>query len=92
MYNFIDWLGLVAAICTTSAFIPQVVKVWRSGKADGISNGMYVILIVGLVLWLWYGVVLSAWPIILANAITLILAATILIMKWSFERRIERGN
>jgi MtN3 and saliva related transmembrane protein len=86
MHNATDYLGFIAAICTTSAFIPQAVKVWRNRTAADISSGMYVILIAGLAFWLCYGIALGAWPIILANAITLILATSILLMKWRFDR------
>jgi len=86
MQNIHDYLGFVAAICTTSAFIPQAVKVWRYRTASDISSGMYVILIIGLLLWLAYGVLLGAWPIIIANGVTLLLAGSILVMKFHFER------
>ena len=81
-----DWLGFVAAAFTTSAFLPQAVKVWRSRSAGDISLGMYLILITGIALWLTYGVLLDAWPIIIANGLTLLLAGSILLMKWHFGR------
>jgi MtN3 and saliva related transmembrane protein len=85
--NFdINHLGYVAAVCTTSAFIPQVRMVWRQRGAPGVSTGMYLIFIVGIIAWLLYGLALKAWPIIFANIITLGLAASILAMKWYFER------
>ncbi len=87
MHNFTDYLGFIAAFCTTSAFIPQAIKVWRQRTTADISSGMYVILIVGLAFWLFYGIALGAWPIILANGITLMLACSILAMKWRFERQ-----
>jgi MtN3 and saliva related transmembrane protein len=90
MHNVTDYLGFIAAICTTSAFIPQAVKVWRHRTTADISGGMYVLLIIGLAFWLSYGIALNAWPIILANGVTLILAASILIMKWRFERTAGR--
>ena len=82
----IDHLGFAAAACTTCAFIPQVLLVWRERAAAGISTGMYLIFIVGVALWFWYGVVLGAWPVIIANGLTLVLAASVLLMKWYFER------
>jgi hypothetical protein len=33
-----------------------------------------------------YGVLIEAWPIAINNAITLVLAASVLVMKWRFER------
>ena len=86
MQSAVDYLGFFAATCTTSAFIPQAIKVWRQRSAADISLGMYLIFMLGVALWLCYGILLGAWPIILANAITLLLAGSILAMKWHFER------
>ncbi len=87
MIPAIDLLGFVAATFTTSAFLPQALKVWRSRSTDDISLGMYLILTTGIALWLTYGVLLDAWPIIIANGLTLLLAGSILLMKWHFSRR-----
>jgi MtN3 and saliva related transmembrane protein len=81
-----DHLGFIAAICTTSAFVPQVLLVWRARVATGISTGMYLTFIVGLALWCCYGIMVGAWPVIIANGVTLLLASAILIMKLHFER------
>jgi MtN3 and saliva related transmembrane protein len=85
--NFtIDHLGFAAAVCTTGAFIPQVLLVWRQRGAPGVSTGMYLIFIIGVALWFGYGFVMQAWPIIVANGLTLVLATAVLAMKWYFER------
>ncbi len=81
-----DYIGFAAAICTTGAFIPQVLLVWRERAAAGVSSGMYAIFICGVALWLAYGIMLGAWPVIIANSVTLLLASSILLMKWHFER------
>ena len=83
----IDQVGYLAAICTTSAFIPQVLMVWRQRGAPGVSTGMYLIFITGITFWLFYGIALGAVPVIVANALTLALAVAILGMKLYFERR-----
>ena len=74
----ITLLGLVAATCTTAAFVPQVVKAWRSGSSADLSVGMYGLLTAGLSLWLAYGVLVRDLPIIVANAVTLALVLSIL--------------
>lgn len=86
----INQLGYVAAACTTSAFVPQVFLVWRQRGAPGVSIGMYLIFIAGVLLWTLYGLALSAWPIIIANGLTLLLASCVLAMKWYFERAARR--
>ena len=77
----VDWLGTVAGLCTTIAFLPQVVKVWRTRSARDISLGMYAILAIGIVFWLVYGWILGIWPVIVANAVTLVLVAVVIAMK-----------
>jgi MtN3 and saliva related transmembrane protein len=80
----LDILGFVAGVLTTAAFIPQVVKVWKTRSARDISLGMYSLFVSGVVLWLVYGLALGSWPIILANIFTLVLAVAILVMKLRF--------
>ncbi len=74
-------LGFVAGALTTIAFVPQVVKTWRTRSTQDISLGMFVIFCAGVALWLAYGVALHAVPVIAANAVTLVLALTIVALK-----------
>jgi MtN3 and saliva related transmembrane protein len=77
-------VGFIAAILTTVAFVPQIIRVWRTRSADDISLGMYTLFTLGVVLWLVYGILIDSWPIIFANCITLLLAGAVLIMKVKF--------
>ena len=79
-----DWIGSAAATLTTTAFIPQAWKVWRTRHTTDISLGMYTLFTLGVTLWLAYGIRLESWPIIIANSITLLLAGTVLVMKLKF--------
>ncbi len=74
-------IGLIAAICTTSSFVPQVVKILRSKRTQDVSLVMYAILTTGLFLWLVYGFILHDMPLILANLISLTLSMSVLILK-----------
>ena len=78
-------LGLIAAALTTTAFIPQVVKIWRSLHTKDISLGMFAIFSIGVFLWLLYGIRIDALPVILSNAITLVLSLTILVFKLRYK-------
>jgi MtN3 and saliva related transmembrane protein len=77
-------IGFIAAILTTVAFVPQVIRVWRSRSAADISLGMYTLFTLGVALWLVYGILIYSWPVIAANFITLLLAGTMLVMKVRF--------
>lgn len=72
-------IGLIAAVCTTFAFIPQVIKVWKTKQTMDLSLRMYSIMFIGILLWLVYGVRIESLSIILANVVTAILVGTILV-------------
>ncbi|MBT3281668.1 MAG: SemiSWEET transporter [Cryomorphaceae bacterium] len=74
-------VGLLAAFLTTSAFIPQVYKIYKEKNAAGISLTMYIILFTGVILWLIYGILISSLSIIIANGVTALLQLSIIIFK-----------
>ena len=77
----IKLLGFAAATCTTVAYAPQFIKVWRTRSTEDISLGMFLVMVLGLLLWLVYGILSGDGPLIVANAITIVLAGGILVMK-----------
>ena len=84
--NFIlKYIGFLAAFCTTFAFFPQAVKVWKTKSTKDISLYMFIIFTVGVFSWLIYGITISDIPIILANAATLILSLFILVYKIKYK-------
>jgi MtN3 and saliva related transmembrane protein len=80
-----DLLGMIAGSLTTIAFVPQVVKTWRSKSTHDISYGMFILFSLGLLLWLAYGIVIDALPIIVSNSVTLVLASIILGLKFRYK-------
>lgn len=79
--SFVSVIGLLAACCTTLAFVPQVVKTWRTRSTADVSLGMFVLMVLGMSAWLTYGLLIGDLPLILANAVTLSLASVILVLK-----------
>ncbi len=77
----LEWLGVVAATCTTLSFVPQAAKTIRTRDTSGISLWMYLVFTIGIGFWFGYGIVLASWPMIVSNAITFVLSATILGLK-----------
>ncbi len=82
----IELLGFAAALCTTAAFLPQAIRVWRTRSADDLSIPMFVLLVTGLSLWLAYGILLVSWPIIVANVFSLAFNLFILTAALRFRR------
>jgi len=78
-------LGLIAGACTTFAFLPQLLKIWKTKSTHDISLWMYVVICTGILLWLIYGIMIDSLPVILANAVTLVIAAMILILKIKYR-------
>jgi MtN3 and saliva related transmembrane protein len=84
---FINTIGLLAGLLTTVAFVPQVMKIYRTKSGRDISARMFTMFSIGIALWLYYGVLLQSLPIILANAVTLILTLAILALKIRYSGR-----
>lgn len=76
-----DVIGYIAAILTTSSFLPQAIKTIQTKDTAALSLGMYSLFTLGVFCWLIYGITIADQAIIFANAITFILAASILSFK-----------
>ncbi|MDU8884944.1 SemiSWEET transporter [Yeosuana sp. MJ-SS3] len=70
--DYIEIIGLIAATCTTAAFLPQVYKTWKTKDVAGLSLPMVLMLFIGVALWLLYGFLMKSISIIIANSITII--------------------
>ena len=81
MRVWVEYIGSLAAACTTLCWVPQAVKIIREKQTQGISLITQAVFTVGLALWLTYGILLTNWPLMLANAVTLVLSLVILILK-----------
>ena len=77
-------LGFVTGALGLSAFVPQVVKVWRQRSARDVSRLTFGLLAVATVLWIVDAFLASAPSLLVANAVTLVLVAAILVAKIRF--------
>ncbi len=83
--DYVNILGLAAGAMTTISFLPQAVKIYRTRHTRDLSLPMYIVFIIGVVLWLSYGIVVKSLPIAIANAITLVIGSYILVMKLKYK-------
>ena len=74
-----ELIGFIAAVCTTFAFLPQVIKVWKTKQTKDLSLRMYTVMFIGIFLWFVYGLRINSLSIILANIVTGFLVFTILV-------------
>ena len=83
----IEFFGYFAAILTTAAFLPQLVKTFKTKKAEDVSLITLIMFISGVGSWIIYGYAISSFPILIANIITFILNFFILISKIYYARK-----
>ncbi len=74
-------LGMVAGVCTTGCFVPQVWKIWREGDSEAISKRMYVVSVAAFSLWTVHGIMIGSAPVIIFNALNVLLTGAILFLK-----------
>ena len=85
-YKNIEFLGYIAAILTTTAFLPQLIKTIKTKKANDVSFVTLLMFICGVCFWIIYGYEISSVPILIANLITFILNVLILISKIFYSK------
>ena len=62
-----EFLGLIGGLLTTFAFVPQIIRIFRTKSAKDISLTFNLMVIVGGTLWLTYGIMDRLFPLILWN-------------------------
>ncbi len=83
----IEFFGYFAAILTTLAFLPQLIKTLKTKKAEDVSLITLIMFLTGVLSWIIYGYKISSTPILLANLITFVLNLLILIFKITFSKK-----
>ena len=83
----IEIIGLIAACLTTAAFVPQAVKIWKTKEVKDLSLTMYLVMLVGIILWFYYGYHLNSISIILANAVTGAIVLSIIFLKIKYSKK-----
>lgn len=80
-------VGTLAALCSMASFTPQIVKILRERRAEGVSLRMFIITTTGFVLWTAYGALLGSWPIMVSNTVCLLLSGSILVLRMRYGTR-----
>jgi MtN3 and saliva related transmembrane protein len=74
-------LGLAAGFLATGAMVPQVVKVWKTKQTRDLSLATFLMIDLGVGLWLVYGILIREVPVIAANLVGVLLLTSIVIAK-----------
>jgi MtN3 and saliva related transmembrane protein len=83
--DYITIIGLVAAALTVIAFLPQLIKVWKTRSTRDISLGMFSIFCAAVFLWFAYGLLTSDRPVTIANLVVFVQALVILAFKVKYK-------
>lgn len=81
LHPSVEIIGSLAALITTLAWLPQIMKILRERRTEDISLVTNAALATGIFLWLLYGLFIGSWPIIMANGVTFLFIATIIGLK-----------
>ncbi len=88
--NWISIIGLIAAVFTSTSFLPQALKTIRTRDTTSISLSMYILFTFGTLMWFIYGIASNNLPVWLANGFTLILASVILFFKIENTSKLQK--
>jgi MtN3 and saliva related transmembrane protein len=77
-------IGYIAALLGMVAWVPQAIRVWRTGDTRSLSLAANMLFLATVILWLVYGVMIVDWPIILANVVATLCMIAIVAAKLKF--------
>lgn len=84
--TLVSIVGVAAAILTTSSFLPQMIKAYRTKSMHDVSRYLMSMFATGTVLWMVYGIYKSDLVIVGANAIATVFNVVLLFMKFSYGK------
>ncbi|HEY1039755.1 MAG TPA: SemiSWEET family transporter [Bacteroidia bacterium] len=83
-------IGIAASIFTGIFLLPQLTKLIREKKAENISVGAIIILLIGLIGWIWYGVLKKDYIIIISNSFSMLINIITLYFSMRYKKQISQ--
>jgi MtN3 and saliva related transmembrane protein len=83
----ISMIGVAAAALTTSSFLPQIVRAYRTKSMGDVSRYLMSMFGTGTVLWMVYGIFKGDIVIIGANATAMVFNIILLYMKVAYRQK-----
>ena len=77
----LEIFGLIAGAVTSTGFVPQLIRGYRTKKLDDISYFMPIVLAFGMTLWFIYGFLLNAIAVMTANTFGAVCCLVLIAMK-----------
>jgi MtN3 and saliva related transmembrane protein len=85
-------LSIVAGICSSMSFLPQVIKTYKDKEAEDISMSMYAIVIIGLSLWTIIGIIYQNMAMVFFNGLAVSLCVVEISLKLKYHKINKRGE
>jgi MtN3 and saliva related transmembrane protein len=79
-------IGLIAGILTACSLLPQLIKTLKEHKTEGVSVFIFILLMCGTGLWVYYGILRDDLPLIITNAFSFVLNVTMLGLKIKYSK------
>ena len=78
-------IGVSASVLTACSLLPQLFKLIKDKEAEGVSLAMLIVLLLGLLLWVYYGCLKKDWIIIISNAFSLLVNIITLVLSIKYK-------
>lgn len=85
--SLVTIVGISASVLTSISSIPQLLKLIKEKKAEDISLKMFLVLLTGLGLWIYYGSLKKDWILIIANSFSFVLNLAVIILAFIFKKK-----
>ena len=85
MNVWVEILGSFAGVCTSFAFFPQIMKLFKYKQSLGLSKLMYGFTCLGCFMWLFYGIVYQSFALIFFNSLNVVSTLIILFLSYRYS-------
>lgn len=82
-----ELIGIAAGVCTSVASIPQIVTTVKKKKAADVSPVMFLVLLAGNALWVYYGFLQGDVPVWATNLVSVTLDLVMLYLRFKFSSK-----
>ncbi len=83
--KFLVVFGLIAGLCTSSSLIPQLVVTIKKKKAEDVSVFMFIVMLTGNSMWIYYGIAKKDISIIATNILALSLNIALVVLQIKYR-------
>jgi MtN3 and saliva related transmembrane protein len=80
-------VGITAGVLTSSALVPQLIKMVKNKETEDVSAIMLIVLISGITLWIVYGMMKSDLPIIVTNSFSFLINGLMIFFRFKYAKK-----